>query len=301
MAQSFLVNRRSSSPAGDRPSPGRRLSAALRDRLAARRAFADQVIALAHLVGRPVLNSEGTRVGKVADILVRWDPGVTYPPVTGVLVPLGRAFGLIDQRAVILSQTGVRLRGERNVVSRPIRRDGDVALARDLLDRQLVDIAGVQVVRASEVYLVNGPRGWELAGVDVGVRALSRRLLPRRRKCPPVDRVIDWAELHAFVPRFVDTGSGWEAGPAVAAGSPGSGVQLGDAAAKLKMLRAKEFAAILADLPPARQAELAVLAQPSAAAEALAALDPEQCEALLAELDEPDRNRLRALLIGQGT
>ncbi len=56
---------------GDTPSHRRKLSAALRDHLIAGRAFADQVIALAHLVGRPILDSEGTRVGKVADIVVR--------------------------------------------------------------------------------------------------------------------------------------------------------------------------------------------------------------------------------------
>jgi len=283
--------------AGDKSSQRRRLSAALRERLIARRAFADQVIALAHLLGRPVLDSQGTRVGKVADVVVRWDHGGAHPPVTGVLIPVGHGFALIDRESVILSQTGVRLRGDRNVVSRPVRREGDVALARDVLDRQLVDVGGVQVVRASDVYLLNGSHGWELAGIDVGLRPLCRRLLPRRRKCPPVDRVIDWAELHAFVPRFTDTASAWESGPAVAAGTPGSGVQLGESAANLKTLRARDVAAIFADLPRTRQAELAALAQPAAAAEALAALDPEQREALLAELDEPDRIRLRALLI----
>ncbi|MBW0012868.1 PRC-barrel domain-containing protein [Mycobacterium sp.] len=287
--------------AGDKPSYRRRLSAALRERLAARRAFSDQAIALAHLVGRPVLDSDGTRIGKVADIVVRWERGVAYPPVTGVLVPLGRGFAVIDHQALILSQTGARLRGERNVVSHPIRREGDVALARDILDRQLVDIAGVQVVRASEVYLLNGPNGWELAGVDVGLRSLCRRLLPRRRRCPPVDRVIDWAELHAFVPRFTDTSSAWESGPAMAAGAPGSGVQLGNSVAGLKTLRAKDVAAIMAGLPRSRQADLAVLAEPAAAAEALAWLDREDREALLAELAEPDRNRLRALMIGRGS
>lgn len=282
-------------------SQRRGVSAALRDRLAARRVFADQVIAVSHLLSRPVLNSRGTRVGRVTDIVVHWSQGGGYPPVVGVLVSVGRALAVIDEQAVILNQAGVRLRAERNVVSHPIRREGDVALARDVLDRQLVDISGVQVVRASEVYLLNGVNGWELAGVDVGVRSLSRRLLFRHRKCPPVDRVIDWAELHAFVPRFTDTAAEWESGRTVAAGTPGSGVQLGGSAAKLKMLRAREVAAILHDLPPKQQGEFAVLARPAAAAEALAALEPEQLEALLAELDEPNRVRLRELSIGHGS
>jgi len=54
------------------------------------------------------------------------------------------------------------------------------------------------------VYLVNGPRGWELAGVDVKQRSFARRLLPKARVCPSPDRAIDWADLQTFVPRFTD-------------------------------------------------------------------------------------------------
>jgi sporulation protein YlmC with PRC-barrel domain len=259
---------------------------------------AGQVIALAHLVGRPVIDDVGARVGKVGDVVVRWDAGITYPPVVGILVAAGRGVGAIDIHEVVLTQSGVRLGSPRHVVSRAVRREGDVALARDVLDRQLVDIAGVQVVRASDVYLLHRAQGWELAGIDVGLQALTRRLLIRRRRCPPPHRAIDWAELHAFVPRFTDTSSAWESGPSAAAGMAGSGVQLGGSAAQLKKLCAKDVAAILADLPRTQQAQLAVLAQPSAAAEALAHLDADHREALLAELDEPDRARLQALLSG---
>ena len=87
---------------------------------------------------------------------------------------------------------------------RPVWADDDVALARarDVLDRQHVDTSGVQVVRAADAYLLNGPQGWELAGIDVGLLSFGRRLVTRRRACPPPDRVIEWAQLHAFVPRF---------------------------------------------------------------------------------------------------
>lgn len=73
-------------------------------------------------------------------------------------------------------------------------------------------------------------------------------------------------------------------------------MQLGGSAAQLKKLHAKDVAAILADLPRTQQAQLAALAQPSAAAEALAQLDADHRETLLAELDEPDRARLQALV-----
>jgi len=274
------------------------VSAALQKRISARRTIADQTISLAHLLGRPVLDDAGTRVGKVSDVVVRWDAGVTHPLVVAVLVGVGRGLAHVDLQDVALTQARVRLRSGRQIVSRPVRAEGEVALARDVLDRQLVDVAGVQVVRAADVYLVNGPRGWELAGIDVGVRSFGRRLLPKRRICPPPDRAIDWAELQTFVPRFPASAMPGKDGPAAAAGIIGGGVQLGRPAAQLKKLRARDMAAILAELGRGQQAQVAALATPSAAVEALRQLTSAQRAALLAELSESDRTRLQAMLDG---
>jgi hypothetical protein len=83
----------------------------------------------------------------------------------------------------------------------------------------------VQVVRAADAYLLKGPQGWELAGIDVGLLSLAEDSFPRA--CPPPDRVIDWAQLQAFVPRFTDTTTAWESAPTTAAGTAGSRLQLG--------------------------------------------------------------------------
>jgi len=267
-----------------------------RGRLTVRQAIAGQVISLANLIHRPVLNDAGTRVGRVSDVVVRWDAGVAHPRVVGVLVGVGSGFALVEARDVTLEQSSVHLRTQRLLVERPVRRDGDVALARDVLDHQLVDVAGVQVVRAADVYLAKIPEGWELAGIDIGLRALARRFLPRRRTCPSPDRVIDWADLQAFVPRFADPALPGPSGPATAAGTAGSGVQLGLPARELHELRAGEVAAIIADLGRREQAQVAALAAPSAAAEALREIDPAKRDALLAELSDDDRARLLALL-----
>ena len=273
------------------------LSAALQDRIAARRTIADQTISLAHLLGRRVLDAAGTRVGKVKDIVVRWDANIRYPPVVGVLVGVGSGFAFVDLQDVTLTQTGVRLRSEQQTVSRPVRGENEVALAHDVLDRQLVDVAGVQVVRAADVYLLNGPRGWELAGIDVGVRSFGRRLLQKRRTCPPPARAIDWADLHTFVPRFTDTAPPGH-GPAAAAGMIGGGMQLGRPASALKKLRARDVAAIITELGRGQQAQVTALATPRAAVEALRQLKPPQRAAVLAELSELDRTRLQKMLDG---
>lgn len=268
----------------------------MRDHLAVRRALSGQLISLAQLVGRPIQDPQGTIVSRINDVVVRWDSGATHPPVTGILADARKGYAFIAIRDVLLGQTGVHLRSAKLVVGTPVRAEGDVALARDVLDRQLVDVAGVEVVRAADVYLVNWVNGWELAGIDVGQRALFRRLLPQRWTRPTPDRFIDWADLQAFVPRFDDTSGVNPSHPAASAGVTGSSVQLASPAADLHRLRAKDVAALITDLDRPQQAQLATLAEPSAVAQALRELEPAKLEALLSELDDNDRTRLMALL-----
>lgn len=278
------------------PPQGRKSAERLRERRNIRRALSGQIISLAQLVGRPIRDAEGVRVGRVRDVVVRWDSGATHPPVVGILVSVGKAITFLESRDLVLGQTGVRLRSAKLVVGSSVRREGDVVLARDVLDRQLVDVAGVQVVRASDVYLVHGVEGWEVAGIDVGLWALCRRILPGRRSSPTPDRSIDWADLQAFVPPFNDAGIIDASNPAASAGKAGSSVQLASRAADLHKLRAKDVAALLENLNRTQQAQLAALADPSTVAEVLRELDPAKLRALLGELDDADRSRLLALL-----
>jgi hypothetical protein len=175
--------------------------AASRRHFALSTAVANRVISLAQVLGRPVCNAADTRIGRVSDIVVRWDADSEYPPVTGVLFRVRSAYAVVRQVDVTLAQAEVRLRANARVMWRPVWRDDDVALARDVLDRRLVDTSGVHVVRAADVYLLNGPQGWELAGIDVGVWSRGRGFISRRGACPPLHRVVDWTQLQAFVPR----------------------------------------------------------------------------------------------------
>ena len=119
----------------------------------------------------------------------------------GYLSRCAGASAVVQQGDVALSQTEVRLQSDARMVWRPVWGDDD-ALARDVLDRRLVDTSGVPVVLAADASVLNGPQGWELAGIDVGMLSLGRRLITCRSACPPANRIIDWAQLQAVVPRF---------------------------------------------------------------------------------------------------
>jgi hypothetical protein len=155
----------------------------------------------------------------------------------------------------------------------------------------MVDVDGVQIVRAADVFLALAGDGWVLGGIDVGVWSFLRRLLPRRRSCPPPSRFIDWAELYALLPPLDD---GHDADAANLA--PRS-VQLAASVKELRTLKAADVARLLQGVSRQHQAQIALALQgsPSVAA-VLRELEGPKLDALLAELDSEDRRRLLALV-----
>ena len=86
------------------------------------------------------------------------------------------------------------------------RRHGEVALAHDVLDRQIVGADGVDALRPADVYLASLADRVELVGIEIGPRALLRRLgLRRLRGRIRPQRVIDWATVRSFTPVLGDS------------------------------------------------------------------------------------------------
>ncbi len=264
------------------------------------RDVADELVSVSNLIGRRVRSVNGARVGRVADIVAHWETGTSHPPISGVLVKVGSDTAMVVIDELNLTQTVVQIPSSSLTVMAPRPQEGYVQLGRDVLDHQLVDVTGVQVVRASDVYLFKRSGAWELAGVDIGAWALFRRLLPKRRRGSIPDRALDWADVQAFVPRFPEEAVAGATSPASAAGTSESGVRLAYPATALRKLRANDVAKLLAGLERGPQAQLAAMADPTAVAAAVAQLGPDKIEALLSELDESDRARVKELLAGSG-
>ncbi|HWE54966.1 MAG TPA: CBS domain-containing protein [Acidimicrobiales bacterium] len=254
-------------------NPARPISSARRQRqkrLLAVRSVRDSLISLAGLVGAPAVNQAGDPVGRVADVVARWDGQEAYPAVTGMVLRIGgrRSFAPIDQIATA-TRSGLTLASARLSLLEFERRDGEVLLARDVLDHQLVDVDGVQVIRPADLYLANTPAPGgsmlRLVGVDVSAQTLLRRLGPKRwRGVPTPDRVIDWATIRPF-------------------GSEVPNVGLRASRDELRRLRPGELADLLEDLGRDARQELLASLEPERAADALEEMDPEELGALLRE------------------
>ncbi|GAA2744160.1 magnesium transporter MgtE N-terminal domain-containing protein [Kitasatospora cinereorecta] len=261
-------------------------TARLRDRKVevARRATATRtvrssLVSLAGLVGARVSNPSGEEVGRVVDVVARLYGPEPYPPVTGLIIRIGRrrAFLAADALGKVAAM-GVRLRTARVDLRDYVRRPGEVLLAREVMDHQLVDVDGVQVTRAADLYLAPLADRTVLVGVDVSLPTLLRRLGPRRWQTRPTpDRVLDWQSVAPF-------GAEATHGPAE--------VRLRASRSALHQLRPADLADILEDLGRHERQQLLSWLEPEHAADALEEMEPAELENLLREAPPEHAARL---------
>ena len=133
---------------------------------------------LSQVLGRPIRDLEGERVATVKDVIVRLGED-DHPPVMGLVARFGRReFFLSRWRITELNEQGARLNSDKLNLKPFVRREGEVLLARDVLDKQLIDVDGKRVVRVNDVQLIEAAGDLRVTGADVSFQGLYRRLAP---------------------------------------------------------------------------------------------------------------------------
>jgi len=202
------------------------------------------LISVAGAVGSHVFDGSGRRVAKLDDLVVGWHPADAHPPLVGAVVRLRRRLAFVPAGDVAdLQPDRLLLKGSLRAL--PVeRKPWFVALAHDVLDRQIVDVDGADVARVSDLVLERSPDGFRLVGADVSARTLLRRLGPASmRREVSRDRVYDWASVGAFSERGAEAAS--------------SVLRLTDAAARLRARGPDDVDSLLDELPPGERQQLA--------------------------------------------
>jgi CBS domain-containing protein len=228
-----------------------------------RKSLASSLISISGLLGRPVSFEDREVIGRVSDVVVRWDSG-EYPRLFGLLIRIGlrRAFISVSNVAditgagVVLSSTKLDLRDY-------VRREGEFLASDDMLDHQLLDIDGARVVRASDLYVTKTGRTWYLVAVDVSFRSFLRRLLPGSAgRTPTPERVVDWSGIQSF-------------------GRPGEPARLSKENKGLHKLRPAELADLIEDLGQRERQVLLEILDPEVAADAMEEMESDDLDELL--------------------
>jgi CBS domain-containing protein len=131
-------------------------------------------VRLSRLLKRPVTDSRGESLGRLADVIVRLR-GTDYPLVTSLVVAVGgrEIFVPIDQVSSVVSDP-LPLSSARLSLRHFERREGEVLLRADVLGHRLIDVENARLVRAADLELARDGPEWVLAGVQT--RRRPRRM-----------------------------------------------------------------------------------------------------------------------------
>ena len=165
------------------------------------------MIYLSQLLGNPVLDADGEKVGTVSDLGIA--TGEVFPRITSLaFMGPGRTPIMISWRKFVdtYDENEVHLK----VIATDLRfsylQPDEVLLARDILNKQIVDTHGMRVVRVNDLKLSDtSSTQLRLLGAEVGARGLLRSLHPALERValrlartfghPMPEKIIAWSYM----------------------------------------------------------------------------------------------------------
>jgi hypothetical protein len=253
------------------------------------------VLFLSRLIGCEVRVAEaglGETIGRLIDLTVRLD-GDHGPQLVERLV-VGRRGAppqLLPWSAVARLEAGrpVLAAGATGTAVDAMA-GNEILLARDVLDTQVVDVAGQRLARVADVVLAlaggaggagmadgAGRTGLEVVGVEVGFGAVLRRLGLRRVTPVRTEDVVAWSDLHLTSER-------------------GHTVQLAAARSAVHRLDARGLAALVSRVDTDSASEILAAKDPQAAAAVVAEAHPEIGERMLRAMLPSQADRIVAAM-----
>jgi len=239
-----------------------------RRRLLATRAVQASLVPLSRLRTINPVDEQGRGAGRLADVVVRWNGSDAYPPVTGLVLQRGEQQVFQPIADVIrLDAQRVLVRDQGDQAAGFVRREGELRLVSDVIGRQLVDVDGVKVLRAEDLFLAPVLGRLRLVAVAGSPRSLWSRVVSTWQ--PDSGRLVDWSAVHPF-------------------GDPGSELRLQVPHEGLQHLHPGELADLLEELDQPARDELTTALDPGAVADALEEMEPERIEDILRD-SSPER------------
>ncbi|HTS73848.1 MAG TPA: CBS domain-containing protein [Gaiellaceae bacterium] len=160
---------------------------------------APAILHLSLVTSGELTDADGRKLGRIEDLVVRLT-GEDYPPISGAVAKVaGRLVFVPAEQIGELEHGRITLAKARLDLQPFERREGELLLREDLLDRQLINVDGARLVRANEIEIARVEGWWRVVGIDVNPQGLLRRLLPRAvAPRVGVSEFLDWASLEPF-------------------------------------------------------------------------------------------------------
>jgi CBS domain-containing protein/sporulation protein YlmC with PRC-barrel domain len=234
---------------------------------------------LSQMLGKPVVDSTGEKIGTISDLAI--STGEVFPRITSLAFKgPGRVPFMISWRKYVDEfdeDDGITLAVPAQDIRFSYLQPDEVLLARDLMNRQIVDTQGLKVVRVNDLKLSPSGSQLRLLGAEVGARGILRGLHPllERAVCavasafkhPLEERIIAWNYMD-LLDRDL------------------SKVQLSVTHRRLDELHPADVADILEQLDPKQRASVFAHLDEAQLSEAISEMDDEMQLDFLDDLDE---------------
>jgi sporulation protein YlmC with PRC-barrel domain/CBS domain-containing protein len=234
-------------------------------------------LALSELIGAPVIDNTGSRVGKVREVAL--SPGENSTQVSGFVIRTRHGDRLVPANDVSLIDNSLRVSTAAFNWSPFAGPEGLLLLERDLLDQQIIDIHGRKVVRVNDVDIhedsSNGHILLKIGAVDVGARGAMRRLLKG---------VIPSGALRSLLEKIPPRLIPWEFVDLIEI-DPARRIKLKISLERLAKLHPADIADIVEELAPAEREAIFETLDEGVAAETLEEIDPRMQVSILSSLD----------------
>lgn len=134
---------------------------------------------LSQMLRKSVVDSTGEKIGTISDLAI--STGEVFPRITSLAFQgPGKVPFMISWRKYVkeFDEDGITLAVEAHDIRFSYLQPDEVLLARDLLNRQIVDTQGMKVVRVNDLKLSVSGLQLRLLGAEVGIRGILRGLAP---------------------------------------------------------------------------------------------------------------------------
>jgi magnesium transporter len=137
----------------------------------------DLLAYISDLIGKPVSDVDGECIGHLSDLVASVQGEIPHPKVVAIVVKRRSGTLIVPMSDVaVLVAPAIPLNRRLKDITPYVPSERDLFLARDVLDRQIIDTNGVRVVRVNDLELARVNGHFYVANVDVGGLGLLRRL-----------------------------------------------------------------------------------------------------------------------------
>ncbi len=222
--------------------------------------------------GRKFFDPSGETLGKISDFLIDVRGWSTEPPepqrprVLAIKVRQGKELKTFEFQNVEIR----KYKGALQFICKELKElntenlQNCIWLKENILDKQIVDLEGIKLVRVNDIRMVMIPSGTYALAVDVGIEGLLRRL----GVLTPISRFVE-----SFGLNLPDKLILWDDIEAVDFSN--SSIKLSKASSKLNTLHPSDLADIIEDLDKASRAYVFSTLDEEKAADVLEELEPE--------------------------